>query len=337
MFNFIQFCEEHRIPYITHGVNKKVADDCNISCPFCNQSADPDPSMHCGVNSVQGVFSCWRNPRKHKGRTLHRLIMALLRCSYFDACELLGQEIIWLKEGSFEQLSDDPHAFFEKSNEAITSFEFPDEFRTFQFKHHAEKPFVEYLAGRGFPMGSIPRLTAQYGLKWAIAGRYKHRVIIPIGLNQQWVSWTGRSIHSSTPTRYLTLSESEGAKVNIKKMIFNWDTLINEPATFVVVCEGPFDAIAVDFYGQRYGVRSTCLFSQMATMEQLAYIASLTDLYQAVIILLDDTATMLAESLKDQLPGLPVWVKTLPDGFHDPGELSHAQVWKLQQQWLNEL
>ncbi len=338
MFDFIQFCEEHRIPYISQGVNKKVSDDCNISCPFCNETADPDPSFHLGVDSERQVYSCWRNPRKHRGRTLHRLIMKLLHCSYQHVCELLGQQPIWLKEGQFEQLADDPTQFFmtQKSIES-TELEMLEEFRAFGTTRQAEKPFTQYLLGRGFKDKTLLQFTQTYQLHWAVSGRYKQRVIIPLCQDQKLVGWTSRSIHPKTPTRYLTLSEDEGALLNVKKMIFNWDSLIDDPQDLIVVCEGPFDALKMDYFGKPYGIRATCLFSQMATMEQVAYIAALTDLYQKVIILLDSTATALAESLCDQLPMLPVEAKTLPNGFDDPGELTMAQVWKLSKLWYQQL
>lgn len=337
MFDFIQFCEEHRIPYVTQGVNKKVSDDCNVSCPFCNETADPDPSFHLGVDSERQVYSCWRNPRKHRGRTLHRLIMKLLRCSYQQACELLGQQPLWLKEGQFEQLADDPTQFFIQHKEQQSELMLLDEFHQFGTTRHAEIQFIDYLLGRGFKEKHLPTLTKNYRLHWTVSGRYRQRVIIPLYQDARLVGWTSRSIHPKTPTRYLTLSEDEGALLNVKKMIFNWDSLINEPQDLVVVCEGPFDALKVDYFGKAYGLRATCLFSQMATMEQVAYIAALTDLYQKVIIMLDDTATLLAESLCDQLPMLPVEAKALPSGFHDPGELTSAQVWKLSKQWLSEI
>lgn len=337
MFDFVQFCDEHRIPYITRGVNKKVSDDCNVSCPFCNAGADPDPSMHMGIDSHKGVYSCWRNPRQHRGRTLHKLIMKLIRCSYYQACEILGQQSIWLKEGSFELLADAPQDFFKTEKTVDHELTLPEEFRNFGTTLQAERRFVEYLQQRGFSTKQTPQLIQAFDLKWAIAGRYKQRIIIPLQFQQRYVGWTSRAIHSKESVRYLTLSDADGALMNIKKMIFNWDTLINDPKELVVVCEGPFDAMTLDFYGQRYGIRATCLFNQMATMEQVAYIAALTDLYQYVLILLDDTATVFAESLKDQLPGLPLEVVQLPKDVHDPGELTMAQVWKLSRLWYQQL
>jgi hypothetical protein len=201
----------------------------------------------------------------------------------------------------------------------------------------AEQRFIQYLQQRGFSSKQVIKLVNQYQLKWAISGRYKQRVIVPLFQYQQCVGWTSRAIHSKESIRYLTLSDAEGALVNIKKMIFNWDQLIEDPTDIVVVCEGPFDAMTLDLYGYKYGVRATCLFNQMATMEQIAFIAALTDLYQHVLILLDDTALVFAESVKDQLPGYPLDVVQLPKGVHDPGELTMAQVWTLSKQWLKQL
>lgn len=338
MFDFVQFCEENNIPYVTRGVNKKVADDCNISCPFCNATSDGDPSFHLGVNSELGVYSCWRNQRKHRGRTLHRLIMQLLRCSYYQACDVLGQQPTWLQEGKFETLADKGENLFDDAPIIINSLDIPDEFRKFGSGFNSEKRFIDYLVNdRGFATKQLPKLTQQYQLHWSINGRYKDRVIIPIIQNHEWVGWTGRTIHKASPVRYLTTSSIENAPVNVKDIIFNWDTLIEDPLQVVIVTEGPFDGIKIDFFGQNFGVRGTCLFGQNGTLEQLAYVAALTDLYQLVIFIFDDTSTLLAEAMVDQLPGMRVIAQTLPEGIHDPGELTYAQVWKLSKQWLHQI
>ena len=332
MFDFIHFCEQRNISYITKGVNKKVSDDCNISCPFCNDSSSPDPSMHLGVDSVRGVYSCWRNPTSHRGRTLHKLIMKLLRCSYNEAREILGQQPLWLKEGQFEKMAEDPSKLFASEQTEVQELKFPEEFRPFDHKYSSEKRFTQYLIERGFYLGILPRFIKQYQLHWSVSGRYKQRIIIPNQLDSVLVNWTSRSIDSKQSVRYLTLSEDQGALVNIKKMIFNWDQLVEHPSKVVVVCEGPFDALTLDFFGYRYGLRATCLFSQMATTEQLAYVAALTDLYEGVVVMLDDTASELAESLVDQLNWLPICCESLPEGVHDPGELSAKQVCVLSKQ-----
>lgn len=335
MFDFVQFCEQHDIPYVTRGVNKKVSDDCNISCPFCNDSSNPDPSYHLGVNSALGVYSCWRNPTKHRGRTLHKLIMKLLQCSYADARNILGQQPLWLKEGQFEKLSKEPSRLFDQEESSINDqheLTFLKEFRPFGSKFSSEEKFLDYLVGRGFQRGRLAHFCKRYQLCWAVAGYYRNRVIIPNYLEGRLVNWTSRSIQSQQTVRYLTLSQSQGALVNIKHMLFNWDQLVKDPKSLVVVCEGPMDALKLDYYGYWKGIRATCLFSQMATQEQLAYIAALTDLYDGVVVMLDDTAQELAESLVSQLSWLPVRYHALPKGVHDPGELTERQVLALGQQ-----
>lgn len=333
MFDFIRFCEQHDISYVTKGVNKKVSDDCNVSCPFCNEGPDPDPSKHLGVNSELGVYSCWRNPTKHRGRTLHKLIMKLLRCSYADARTILGQQPLWLKEGQFELFAEDPNSLFlETTDTVVEDLTLPEEFRTFEAKYSSEERFVDYLVGRGFCRGRLKHLYKQYDLHWAISGRFKNRIIIPNQLEGRLVNWTSRSIDKNQTVRYLTLSAEQGALVNIKKMIFNWDSLIESPSSLVVVCEGPLDALKLDFYGRRNGLRATCLFGQLPTKEQLAYIASLSDLYDAIVVMLDDTAQDLSGSIVDQLNWLPVRYHPLPSGVHDPGELTDRQVCELSKQ-----
>ncbi len=288
--------------------------------------------MHLGVNSELGVYSCWRNPAQHRGRTLHKLIMLLRKCSYAEARTILGQQPLWLKEDQFNAFADNPSEWFTKQKEEPNKLELSQEMRSFGSSYTSEQLFVSYLVNRGFYKSTILQFTQQYRLRWAVSGKFKNRIIIPNWLEDNLVNWTGRSIEAKQNVRYLTLSEGNGAIINIKKIIFNWDQLIKQPGHLVVVCEGPFDALKLDWFGRARGLRATCLFGQMATMEQVAYIAALTDLYHGVIVMLDNTAAELAESLCDQLHWLPVRYYPLPDGVKDPGELSFRAVCQLNKE-----
>lgn len=332
MFDFVRFCEDHNIRYVTRGVNVKASDDCNISCPFCNDSPLPDPSYHLGVTNELQAFSCWRNPT-HRGRTLHRLIMKLLRCSYDKAREILGQQPLWLKEGRFEELFDaeDLFAVRVKPVDVLTV---PTEFRQFAGQYQAEQRFKQYLADRGFHGNYLNKVLTQYGMYWAISGPFKQRVILTNERDGELLNWTGRSIQPHQSIRYLSLSEEDGAVVGIKQVLWNFDQLVAEPQTLCLVHEGPFDALKVDVLGQRFGLRATCVFGQSATLEQLGYLTALTDLYDQVVVMFDRDSEDRAEAVASQLCWLPVTAVSIPDGIKDPGEMTLKQVKSLAQQLL---
>ena len=50
------------------------------------------------------------------------------------------------------------------------------------------------------------------------------------------------------------------------------------------VLEGPFDALKIDFYGQEFGIRATCLFTANITDAQKELLERLSDYYDLYIL-----------------------------------------------------
>ncbi len=329
-FDFEHFCQQNRITYISHGVNVK-ANEINISCPFCAETSDPDPSCHCGVDSERGVFSCWRNT-SHRGKKLHRLLMKLLRCSFAQAQQILGLPVWTTPPSIFKQFDEDAEKLFHDEVVEIPQLEFFKDFRTFGTKFHHEKDFVNYLISRDFSKNDIVKVATQYNLRWAVSGPFRQRIIFPNYYDQQLINWTARSI-VTTPVRYRALSETEGAMVSIKKSLYQWDSLIEQPTRCVVVMEGPLDAIKLDFYGKKFGFRGTCLYNKQTTVEQQSLIIALSDVFDEVILWLDDDALEDAERLISQCTGLvDLTLAKVNPGIHDAGELN----WQEIKQWCTQ-
>lgn len=332
-FDVIRFLDEHKIPYITRGVNVK-RNEINICCPFCAQTSSPDPSFHLGIDPDRMWFSCWRNRKYHRGRSLHRLIMALLSCHYNQACEILGQQPIWVDAAKFDQLT-----FDETPATPPVPLDYPSEFRPLDHGQWCQR-FVRYLIeDRGFPPDSPYRVAQRYRLQAAIGGVYKDRLIIPNTINGRLVNWTARSVYPQAELRYLTLSDFQGALVNIKQCVFNSDDLQRGGSVLLVV-EGPFDAIKVDFYGARYGVRATCLFNKKATLTQLGYLGELANVFTKIVPMFDRGEEIDQRDLLDQLSWLPSeslgeWF--CPKHVKDPGELLPEDVRSLCQELTEHL
>jgi len=332
-FDIIRFLEQHRIQYWTHGVNIKRV-EINIICPFCAKTASPDPSYHLGIDPERMWFSCWRNRKQHCGKSLHRLLMALLKCSYFKVCELLGTQPLWLNAEKFENLT------FDEAPETVpTELVLPKEFRD-QWDHSSAIRFQRYLIeDRGFPPDSIFRLAARYQLYYSISGRDKDRIVIPNRINGRLVNWTSRSIHPHSRLRYLTLDKENGALINIKQHIFNVDSLQNGGSVLMVV-EGPFDALKVDFYGARLGVRATCLFNKKSTLNQLGYLGELANVFNRIMVMFDQGEELDQQDLLSQLSWLPehtVAEWSCPSHVKDPGELTPNGVRQMCTQLIEKL
>lgn len=87
----------------------------------------------------------------------------------------------------------------------------------------------DYIENRGMELSWYP-------WSWSAASGYRDRVIIPFYYKDQIVGWTGRKITPGKP-KYLTESQPG--------YVFNLDHQTPQ-RQYVIVVEGPFDAIAVD-------------------------------------------------------------------------------------------
>ncbi len=193
--------------------------------------------------------------------------------------------------------------------------------------------FWLYLKNRGFD--DPDAVIQQYNLKACLSGRWSGRLIIPAN----HVGWQGRALRTTKDTpRYLTSHE------DVKKTLFNMVEDLDRPRSrsgyrlvspqaavaghdqILYVCEGPIDAIKVDFYGQQHGARATCLFGATPTIEQIHLLSSISNNFSRVILLLDNDTAGQAASFQ-----LTDWVRNieigaLPDGVKDPGSMSGDQV-----------
>ena len=274
VFDWIQFLNDNDIEYVTKGPNVAYG-HLNIKCPWCGAS---DPSHHLGINLKTGAFGCWRS-KVHRGYKAHRLIQQLLDCSYQEAIRIVGKKRVtriddFSLDNVFELLGD------EKSvNGGNGSLSFPSDFNRITLKR-STKRFFDYLIGRGFHKQDVSSLCTKYHLRCALLGAWKYRVIVPVFIDGKLVNWTARAISNSI-VKYKTLSDKQEladrqnglvAPVNLKEIIFNYD-LIRRGGDILIVCEGPFDALKIDFYGKRDGIRATCLFGATLTKSQILFLA----------------------------------------------------------------
>lgn len=332
-FDIERFYQQRGIDYIDKGVNVKK-DEINISCPFCNSSANPDPSYHLGVATNGKHWSCWRD-KKHRGRTLHRLIMKLIRVSYNEASDILGEKVTWLEEGAFDTL--DPENLFSEATEEQEekTLELPDNFTKFQH-FRSGVPYENYLTDRQFHPNHIDDFVSQYDLRYCISGIWAGRILLPINFNFDLVTWTGRAIGRNASLRYRSLSERETALVSIKDVVFNFDELLNYKGKVLFITEGPFDAMKMDFYGQRVKCRATCLFSKALRTSQLILLAELADNFDKLVVLLDSSELDTELEVQSMFAFIQdkIELGVLPEGIDDPGELSQTGVLRVCHKYM---
>lgn len=91
-------------------------------------------------------------------------------------------------------------------------------------------PVLEYISDRGLYLDDYP-------FYWCPRKGFDNRLIIPFFYNKQTVGYTARIINSNANPRYISEQQS-GYVFNIDRQRDN--------RQFVIVCEGPIDAISID-------------------------------------------------------------------------------------------
>lgn len=288
---------EHRVEYVTSGPNVKRG-EINIRCPFCGTA---DPSHHMGLNLDTGWWSCWRRRDIHSGKSPLRLLMQLLRVSYGQAREIAGLGDDYVDPEGFDAVAarilgknptEKPSASQRRFLDLDPKFQpLTDRLRT--------RKHWNYLFNRGFDQKQRGReevdlLVEQYGLMAGVDGKWADRVIIPFYLDKQLVTWTGRALGAAT-VRYRDLDlerkpwMDEREPVSIlgpKETLYNADA-IGGGGRALVLQEGPFDVLKVDFFARRNDVRSVGLATNSMSDHQAYMLKEAETKFERIIVMMD--------------------------------------------------
>ena len=191
-----------------------------------------------------------------------------------------------------------------------------------------------YLFDRGFDrVPDVWDLCDEYNLK-AGTGLWADRVIIPYYQDGELVTWTGRAIAGST-MRYRDLSIQESLLAP-KETLFNHDCLLTGGKALIIQ-EGPFDVLKVDFYGKEFGVRSVGLSTNSIKEQQAFLLQTAVGKFEQVVIMLDTKKRLgIVDSMrmKQDLHFIPnLSITSVPFNAGDGGNLTAEQVI----QWSKEL
>lgn len=333
VFDWERLLKEQRVPYIEEGANVKRG-ELAIQCPFCGSA---DPSKHMGLSRETGWWSCWRNKAAHSGKSPLRLIMKLLGVPYGRAREIAGLGDDYVDPEGFDAMAarlmgrDKTEARPEQVKRRFLDMdpdfvEIRDAVRTRKFWNYL---YAEEPRGRGFNKyeDDVDYLCKEYKLMAGTRGGWADRVILPYFQDGELVTWTGRAIAPAT-IRYrdLRLDESLCAP---KETLFNHDAML-EGGRVLVVQEGPFDALKVDFYGKQWGVRSVALSTNSIKDAQAYLLQAAAGKFERTIVMLDN-ATVLGRvdsmRMKQSLAFLQnISIEPVPYGRKDGGQLSPQEV-----------
>ena len=320
-FDVIKFLDRHNIYYVSRGSDVS-RNSVGLACPFCAKEGRPDPGTHLGLSTLKNkpVFNCWKNST-HKGH-ITKLIQILLNCDYRKAAEIYGEESPGINTDSFDSILQNSDSLWDKPKAKIKRLKLLPEYKAINgegYKRH----FVNYLSKRGFT--DLDYLHKAYGIGYVTEGFYSDRIIFPVRINNKLVTWTGRAI-TAAAIKYRSLSAEDSLEA-IKNTLWNYDSLLKSRSKTLVICEGPFDSLKVDYYGKQHGVRATCLFGKTISEKQMQLVHKLAKNFKEIVILLDpeeEHGTMVVE---EELAFLKrVSVAKIPPGVGDPGELTNEHI-----------
>lgn len=333
VFDWVRFLDENRVPYITRGANVSRG-EVNIRCPFCGSA---DPSQHMGLNLENGWWSCWRNRAAHSGKSPLRLIMRLLGITYHEAREIAGLGDDYVDPEGFDAIAarilkrskgeGKPVAAERRYLDLDRSFyDLTDSIRTRrQWNYLYKRGFSEAHLG----IEDVDRLVKAYNLKAGCRGNWTDRVIIPYYEDRQLVTWTGRAIGEAA-VRYKDL-ETKESLIPPKETLFNIDCMFDDEAadSILVVQEGPFDAMKVDFYGRELGVRSVALSTNSMSEEQSFLLKAAERHFKRIVIVMDEKSEFGAVDsarMRWSINFINCSFARLPEGVPDGGAMTPPQV-----------
>ncbi len=322
--NWIRLLEQHSVEYTDKG-KSTAKGNVYVKCPFCGNA---DPSHHMGISLNGNAWGCWRNA-SHRGRSPIRLLMTLFNVSYQTARDMAGLDESYVDPEGYEAIK---HNLFssEKDEKDIgtehyieAGLEFPKEFEEIVHNRIRHKRFIHYLVKeRGFPEEHIADLCRTYKLRAAVSGNFRDRIIMPYIVERNLVSWTGRAI-AHTSLRYLDLSR-EDSIIPPKHTLYNFNAT-RRGGKVLLVAEGPFDAVKLDFYGQRQSVRTVALSTNSITDQQTYLLEEVSANFEKVLMVMDNGNSMgVIDSykLKEQLSQIKnIGFTNVPKRFKDGGEM----------------
>jgi len=308
IFDWTTFLDRRGISYRRAGPAQL-----RIDCPWCRDGGSPNLSIN-----LQGRGWCCFVDHRHSGVSPVRLIAALLKCSYEEAASVAGVRYL---TSSVLSLTDQVTALMQPSIRHLPAApKLPIDFRPLHNTPSAA-PFIGYLRNRGFRW--IDKLTERYGIFYARHGRWRFRIVFTIKCDGHLRAWTGRSIQRDAKIRYLTSRPEDDGTEPIHNYLLFADHL--RGGSCLVLCEGPFDALAVNELGRGYDIAATCFFTARPSAMQIEQLFDILPRYRQTFLLLDRGTVHTALDVQGQLAMFGVRVAYLPPHRKDPAEIASAQ------------
>lgn len=269
----------------------------NVHCPYCEEISG---TFHGGFNNAGNYYHCWKC-----GSHDFRQTLSLVTNIPKNQIDVLIKQY----QGNISILNH-----LNKRKSLVTKLELPTDTLTV-----AER---KYLKSRNFNPAFLNQKYKIVG--GGITGKWKFRIIIPLILNGQVVSWTGRSILSDKQQKKLNIPRYknlsiEQSVINPKSVLYNLDNCKDRVA---VLTEGAFDVI-------RLGDGFFCSFGTELDQSQISLIK---ERFDKIFIMFDNEpeAQMKARKYGMQIASIGVDVEIV-DAYsdfnkNDGGDLDPKEV-----------
>ena len=293
IFNPKQFLDDFGIPNTLHGKHTKGW--ISINCPHCKGQSN----WTGGFNLSKEWYNCFRCGWS----SIPNTIMALLQCDYRKAISFIQQ---------YRKTSKPDKEFqFIQTAEIIS---FPPDCHPLDDRHR------RYLESRGL---DPDELIQDWNLQGTgPIGDYKFRIIAPIYLNEQMVSYQGRDITDKQFAKYMAC-EKKDEVVHHKHTLYGIDKAKGDSA---IIVEGVTDV-------WRLGRGSVATFGIEFTSSQIRMLA---DKFKKIFVFFDseEQAQVQADKLMHQLNGLNRDVEIVETDQGDPADLSIGEARLLKKDLL---
>ena len=289
-FDIEKYLGSRGIPFDNEGKNVQSG-WLAIQCPFCD-----DPSNHMGINPQTMGINCWRCPAKG---TVVKLVMKIEGISSHRA-------ISELKKYTHRELSSQERSFpgEQMAEDSRQVCVMPETYKSPEYYH------ANYLAARRF---DPDLLTKQYKLQFTgPLGDYRMRIIVPIYMRRQLVSFTTRDVTGKARIPWVH-GRPDHTILSPKAVLYNIDSVQDT----VLIVEGASDV-------WRIGNGTVATFGDKYTVEQVRLLQNV----KRAFILFDtensaqENASRLAYDLSAFVSDTNIY--ELDQG--DPGELSDDDV-----------
>lgn len=301
MFDPIAYLQDRNIEYFESGKNVSKG-WVNIQCPFCQ-----DHSNHLGINLESKLISCWVCGIKGP---VTKLIQEIESCNPYQARLIL--------KGFTRDFSSDPYQDIPSNKNPARNLNKGVLERKISWPKGAVSEFprsyLRFLLKRRVP----PRKTIlKYKLKAGLnTGEYKFRIVIPVFLNHQIITFVGRDITGKAREAYKNHPE-EKSILSVKKLLYR----IDETKGNIILVEGIIDC-------WRIGDGSCATFGTKVTKEQINLL--LYKKVKRIFLLPDADAIDEWEDLADQLSPIFDHVELIKLSKGDPADLKRKDIKKLR-------